>query len=244
MKKSDCHVVVTAEGPYLLYGRPPMAEQFIMCNTQAESWYYQQGRSFSVEGDPTRLCRCGASHNKPYCDGEHLHTAWDGELTADEDRILDDAVAVEGDDIILADNEKYCVYARFCHPQSGAWHLTEESSDPQKRELAIRESMMCPSARLMMFDKGGDAPHEFKFDQSVGVIEDPQIGVSGGLWLRGGIAVAKEYGSQYELRNRVVLCRCGASHNKPYCDGSHASIKWQDELHGEPIGDTLPTKVY
>jgi CDGSH-type Zn-finger protein len=25
----------------------------------------------------------------------------------------------------------------------------------------------------------------------------------------------------YESRNRITLCRCGKSENKPYCDGSH-----------------------
>ncbi|WP_420835420.1 CDGSH iron-sulfur domain-containing protein [Aquitalea pelogenes] len=34
----------------------------------------------------------------------------------------------------------------------------------------------------------------------------------------------------YPVRERMTLCRCGASANKPFCDGSHASIKWQDGL--------------
>jgi CDGSH-type Zn-finger protein len=31
-------------------------------------------------------------------------------------------------------------------------------------------------------------------------------------------------GVKYERRNRVTLCRCGASQNKPFCDGTHAAI--------------------
>ena len=30
-------------------------------------------------------------------------------------------------------------------------------------------------------------------------------------------------GKNYEVRNRVTLCRCGRSNNKPFCDGSHAA---------------------
>jgi CDGSH-type Zn-finger protein len=41
-------------------------------------------------------------------------------------------------------------------------------------------------------------------------------------------------GRMYEVRNRMMLCRCGASENKPFCDGSHASIGFKDEkVHGE-----------
>ncbi len=50
----------------------------------------------------------------------------------------------------------------------------------------------------------------------------------GRLWLRGGIAVVSSDGFAYEVRNRVTLCRCGASDNKPFCDGSHAAIKFRD----------------
>jgi len=39
-----------------------------------------------------------------------------------------------------------------------------------------------------------------------------------------------EDGKPYEVRNRVTVCRCGASVNKPFCNGSHASIKFRDGL--------------
>jgi CDGSH-type Zn-finger protein len=35
-------------------------------------------------------------------------------------------------------------------------------------------------------------------------------------------------GTQYEIRNRVTLCRCGASRNKPFCDGNHVLIVFND----------------
>jgi CDGSH-type Zn-finger protein len=35
-------------------------------------------------------------------------------------------------------------------------------------------------------------------------------------------------GFEYEVRNRVTLCRCGQSQNKPFCDGTHAQTKFKD----------------
>ena len=61
-------------------------------------------------------------------------------------------------------------------------------------------------------------------------IEDPALGVSGPLLVRGGIRVQSASGESYEIRNRQTLCRCGASSNKPFCDGSHASMKFHDGL--------------
>lgn len=236
-------ITVTEEGPYLVYGRPPLAEQFIMPNENDESWYFQEGKHFSTESEPTALCRCGGSGKKPYCDGSHTHVDWDPALTASMEPLLDQTEIIDGETLAMTDNAKYCVFARFCHPHGDAWTLTEHSSDPEARELAIREASMCPSGRLMAWDKMSSTPYEFRFEPSLGLIEDMGIGASGGLWIRGGIAMRREAGETYEIRNRVVVCRCGQSANKPYCDGTHAAIKWRDELEGEPLGETLPEKV-
>ncbi len=237
-------VVVSGRGPYLVYGKIPMAQQFIMPDQMGESWFYQQGREYSSadESDetPVALCRCGASKDKPFCDGTHLHVEWDGTLTAPMDRLLDEARYFEGEELLLSDNERYCCYARFCHPGGGVWQLTESSEDPEARDLAIREASMCPSARLMAWGRGADTPYEFDFEPSIGLLEDPAIECSGGIWLRGGIPVEREDGERYEVRNRVVLCRCGKSHNKPYCDGAHASEMWNDGLQEMPQGERLP----
>ena len=46
----------------------------------------------------------------------------------------------------------------------------------------------------------------------------------GALWLSGGITVERSDGQPFETRNRVTLCRCGNSGNKPLCDGMHKEI--------------------
>ncbi len=59
-------------------------------------------------------------------------------------------------------------------------------------------------------------------------MEDPSLGVSGPLWVRGGIPIFSAQYEPYEVRNRVTLCRCGHAENKPFCDGSHIAARFKD----------------
>jgi CDGSH-type Zn-finger protein len=77
------------------------------------------------------------------------------------------------------------------------------------------------------FDKATGTTIEENLPVSIGLIEDPVENCSGPIWLRGGIRLTSPDGYEYEVRNRVTVCRCGASKNKPFCDGSHASIKFK-----------------
>ena len=44
-----------------------------------------------------------------------------------------------------------------------------------------------------------------------------------------GIDLDTESWSEGASRERFTLCRCGGSKNKPFCDGTHRSIKFQDD---------------
>ena len=70
---------------------------------------------------------------------------------------------------------------------------------------------------MVTWDKKTKAPFEKKFQPSIEIIEDPQIKVSGPIWVKGGIEIESADGYKYETRNRVTLCRCGKSNNKPFC---------------------------
>ncbi len=155
-KRADARFRITVEetGPYLVYGQPPLSQQFIMPDAEGESWYFQQGAHFPTDDEPTALCRCGASKNKPYCDGAHVHAAWDPRLTADDAPLLDNVELTEGETLSMTDNPKYCVFARFCDAKGQAWNLVgQPPENDEARELAIREASMCPSGRLMAWDK-------------------------------------------------------------------------------------------
>lgn len=52
---------------------------------------------------------------------------------------------------------------------------------------------------------------------------------SGPYQIKGPVTVVDHDGKEYELGNRrtVLLCRCGASNKKPFCDGTHARIGFE-----------------
>jgi CDGSH-type Zn-finger protein len=52
--------------------------------------------------------------------------------------------------------------------------------------------------------------------------------LAGPLWVTGGIAVQRADSQTFETRNRVTLCRCGHSENKPLCDGTHRTINFHE----------------
>jgi hypothetical protein len=129
--------------------------------------------------------------------------------------------------LILTDAQPLCAFARFCDVAGQVWNLVEQPG-AQAAALTAQEAGLCPSGRLVAWDKETKTPLEPELEPSIGIVEDPAEGVAGPLWVRGGIPVVAADGERYEVRNRVTLCRCGASKNKPFCDASHASIGFTD----------------
>jgi len=220
-------IVVTKDGPYLVSGDVPLAIQTITPNEEGSSWEWKEGEKFDAKSEYA-LCRCGHSKSKPFCDGSHTKIGFDGRETASRAPYARQAEAMEGPTLVLSDAESLCAFARFCDAGGKIWSLMERTDEPEVRQLVIREAMHCPAGRLVLHEKETHQEIEPKLPPSIGVVEDPAMECSGPLWVRGGITVESHDGKRYEKRNRVTLCRCGASENKPFCNGAHASIKFND----------------
>ncbi len=210
---------VTRNGPYLITGEIPLSEQIICVDSEGECHGWKEGKKYPAQ-ESYALCRCGHSGNKPYCDGAHKTIGFNGEETASHTTYRVKAQELDGPDLKLTDEPDLCATARFCHRSGGTWKLTQKSGDPDARQIAIEEACDCPSGRLVAWDNNGNAI-EPEFEPSIGLVEDVQKRKKGPLWLRGGIPVESAEGVPYEVRNRVTLCRCGKSSNKPFCDGNH-----------------------
>ena len=172
---------------------------------------------------------CGHSGSKPYCDGTHAKIGFEGTETASRKPYREQAKLIEGPVLSLTDAESLCAFARFCDPNGQVWRLVEETDHAKAKQDFARQTCDCPSGRLVAWDNETGKPIEPKLEPSLGLIEDPVEQCSGPIWVRGGIQVIAADGFRYEIRNRVTLCRCGASKNKPFCDGTHAAIKFRDE---------------
>ena len=211
-------VKITKNGPYIISGNIPLIKAVIEADEEGYPFTWNETEKYSLP--PTyRLCRCGKSENKPYCDNHHKITKFDGKETAQNDDFMDNAKTFDGPELILLDNKELCVGSGFCTRAGNIWNLTTNSDNPKNKVVAIQEASDCPSGRLVLYDKEKNSLEPL-FEQSIVVTEDEE-GIPGPLWIRGGIQVNSVINESYQKRNRVSLCRCGRSQNKPLCDGSH-----------------------
>lgn len=227
-KKTYPCVKVTKDGPLVVTGNVPLAEEYIVTGPDGEPAKWKQGPSIP-HPETYALCRCGASNNKPFCDGSHVLAEVDWTETAERAPYHQHAEKATGPGVDLTWSEAYCIVARFCHSGKDAWGYAEASDDPEARAKAIEEAGNCPSGSLVAWDKASGAAIEPPFAPGISLIEDPETGLSGPIWVKGGIPIESADGFVCERRNRVTLCRCGLSRKKPFCDGSHIAAGFRSK---------------
>lgn len=213
-------IKIIKDGPYRVTGGVPLLEQAIVTDDNGNTRELIDIKEYPRQNTYI-LCRCGSSNNKPYCDGAHRKIGFDGSETASRRPYMERAETFESPDLKITDVYELCDHSRFCQRSGGIRSLIQKSDDPEARQIAIEEAMICPSGRLVLWDKKTGKPFEKEFEPSIVLVHDKQKGCEGPLWVRGYIPIESADGSMYESRNRVTLCRCGKSENKPYCDGSH-----------------------
>ncbi len=226
--KTAARVTITKDGPYVVTGGVPLSKQTIEVDAEGGSESWREGKAYPAQGKYS-LCRCGHSKNKPFCDGSHSKVRFDGTERASREPYAAQATVSAGPAMQLLDAERLCAFARFCDPNGQVWNQVTATDRPEVKAMFLRQVGNCPSGRLVARDRHTHQAVEPALPVSIGLVEEPAQACSGPLWLRGGIPVVGADGFEYEIRNRVTLCRCGGSKNKPFCDGTHAAIKFRDE---------------
>ena len=118
-------------------------------------------------------------------------------------------------------HSRHCVLARpdvFVPNVKGAWIHPERATPAEVAELAHN----CPSGAIR-YEMLGPNPR----DEPAPKVNVVRVRENGPLAFHAEIQIRGE-----DPEYRVTLCRCGASANKPFCDGSHAA--WGFEATGEP----------
>jgi CDGSH-type Zn-finger protein len=220
------NIAVSVNGPYIVSGDVPMSTQTIVVDDDGASVDWQADVMI-VHRATYALCRCGQSATKPFCDGAHVTVGFDGTETATQRSYEAQATVQIGPILSLSDVPALCAGARFCDAGGSIWDLVDTAGG-EAAVVARGDAERCPSGRLVVSERDNGVVVEPNFGPSICMVRDPSQGVAGPIWVRGGIPISSGAGDVYEVRNRVTLCRCGASSNKPFCDASHVSIGFTD----------------
>ncbi len=119
-----------------------------------------------------------------------------------------------------------CIHARRCViSQPGVFKANVQGDwidpDAASPEALMFVALNCPSGAIHVARSDGGAPEPLPLVNTIAVREDGPLAVHAQIEI-GGEAIG----------TRATLCRCGASNNKPYCDGSHTGANFV--ATGEP----------
>jgi CDGSH-type Zn-finger protein len=219
-------IVPLPNGPYLLIN--DMKPKFV------ENLQNSKGESLSTIGGVS-LCRCGASNNKPFCDGTHGKIGFSSEnkeeaVNENQQHIVKDKRKnYVGKKITIHDNRKICSHAAECvNNLPSVFKLNARpwiSPDAVEIEEIINTIKKCPSGALSYSLDGIEYRDQNERKPMITVSKDGPYHVTGSINLIGDNIQWAEGSS----KEHYVLCRCGASNNKPFCDGMHRLINFKDD---------------
>jgi CDGSH-type Zn-finger protein len=218
---SEVVIEVDEDGPYHVIGRIPISRVSKVLSDKREAIGWNVDDELAEE-DEMWLCRCGNSTNKPYCSDAHLDVPFDGTETAATNSYEERAEVLGGTEVQIVDDRSVCTHASFCSSKiTNAWKAAELIDDDEElRDTIVKMVSRCPSGALTIYRNG--VPVEPNLPLEIRVQQD------GPLLITGGVTVKRADGQTFEMRNRIALCRCGQSSNKPLCDGTHKEIGFTD----------------
>jgi CDGSH-type Zn-finger protein/uncharacterized Fe-S cluster protein YjdI len=137
-----------------------------------------------------------------------------------------DTDEIEGEKLTLLYEGKKCIHARFCVTGAPRVFLANVQGpwihpDAMDAEGLVAIAHACPSGAIRYRRKDG------RPDEQAPPVNLIAIREAGPYAVRGDLRIDGEASGF-----RATLCRCGASKNKPFCDGSHHDVAFA--ATGEP----------
>ncbi len=139
----------------------------------------------------------------------------------------DRTIRYSGKEVTILWKKDLCTHSKKC------WHNLPEVFTPGERpwvhpdaaegQRIIDQVRQCPSGALSIAERTIPTTNEPMSEETTTI----ELAVNGPLLVKGTIHVKHADGRIEVKETKCALCRCGASSNKPYCDGSHRSSGFQ-----------------
>ena len=119
-----------------------------------------------------------------------------------------------------------CIHSERCYkglpavfdPKGRPWVKIDGATS----KAILDQVRQCPSGALSTYLNDESAGDEaIQHEQVVEVTKN------GPLMVYGNITIKQPDGSRVTQHKVTAFCRCGASGNKPYCDGSHKKVGFE-----------------
>ncbi len=123
-----------------------------------------------------------------------------------------------------------CIHAGTCvrklpqvyNPKARPWITIENATTAQLEE----QVQACPSGALSFYRNDEVSKPADDMDTTNAHIT---VLKNGPLLIKGTVDITLKNGEQQQKTESTAFCRCGASANKPFCDGAHVRISFTDE---------------
>lgn len=118
-----------------------------------------------------------------------------------------------------------CIHAGECvkalpnvyNPKGSPWITIENASTEELKDQIAK----CPSGALSYFMNEEEDKESVSLETKVEAMKD------GPLLVYGTLEVTNSDGTKETKNKTTAFCRCGASQNKPYCDGAHVKAEFK-----------------
>ncbi|MDZ4806959.1 MAG: (4Fe-4S)-binding protein [Bacteroidota bacterium] len=142
------------------------------------------------------------------------------------------------DEVTVVWKPKVCIHSTIC------WKGLIEVFNPKERpwvkidgattEKIIEQVRQCPSGALSYYlnaEAITDEPSDKVVAESTQMMKADSYRVevtpNGPYLIKTQCLIVHSDGREETKTGTVALCRCGASGNKPYCDGSHGNVGFE-----------------